>query len=187
MGLRQKTWTRKHSSRVRTARLPTVCVVVTASRCPYQEGWVSQVSCHGVGGYTHPSPALWYTCPHPHNWVFVVTELFVNSIHLNLPKTHTSQCTPQLPYKYFAKWAMRRLFRWFLTYRSRPTRPLVLVDIVDLDLDSSHFMSQLSVPGQISTSLKPGSFYLSSVKHEPSILTMKCDGQKKKNMIKKFC
>ena len=45
--------TRKHSSRMRTAHLPTVCVMVNPNRCQYWWGWVSQDLCPvGWGGYT---------------------------------------------------------------------------------------------------------------------------------------
>ena len=32
--------TRKHSSRVRTSCLPTLCALVATTRCQYQRGWV---------------------------------------------------------------------------------------------------------------------------------------------------
>ena len=42
--------TRKHSSTMRTARLPTVRVLLAATRFQYGVGWVSQFPYLGVGG-----------------------------------------------------------------------------------------------------------------------------------------
>ena len=46
--------TRKHSSRLRTARLPTVRVGVAATRCQYRSGWVSWGGKGPGNRYTHP-------------------------------------------------------------------------------------------------------------------------------------
>ena len=53
--------TRKHSSMMGTARLPTIHIVIAVTRCQYWRG----VSCPGWMG-VYP---LWYTCPpvYPHS------------------------------------------------------------------------------------------------------------------------